>query len=90
MSKFQPVTTLKGITDRWLRSPKQFSLYTDQARNTSTWVIGQPGMGKSKFIESLAIQDIIQGKGVGLIDIHGDLYQGLLTRLAVSALKFPN
>ena len=42
-------------------------------RSTHFYAVGASGSGKSKFLESLIIQDIIQGEGFGVIDPHGDL-----------------
>lgn len=44
-------------------------------------VIGKTGTGKSTLIETLATQDIIAGRGLALIDPHGDLAE----RLAATA-----
>ena len=52
-------------------------------RATHTYVIGQSGTGKSRAIESWVMQDVIAGRGVGVIDPHGDLFRNLLLRLAV-------
>ena len=52
-------------------------------RATHTYVIGQPGMGKSRALESWIMQDILAGRGVGVIDPHGDLYRHLVFRLAI-------
>lgn len=89
MNTFKPIGTLKHLLARWFGRSRRVRAYPDQARNTSTWVIGQPGMGKSKFIESQIVQDIRQGRGVGLIDIHGDLYQNILRHLAALTLMQP-
>lgn len=43
---------------------------------------GQPGTGKSKFIEATALQDIQAGRGVGILDPHGDLFGNLTLQLA--------
>src|SRR5690348_15120130 len=37
------------------------------------YVIGKTGTGKSTLLETLALQDIVQGRGLMLIDPHGDL-----------------
>jgi predicted ATPase len=37
------------------------------------YVIGKTGTGKSTLLETLALQDIINGRGMMLIDPHGDL-----------------
>jgi hypothetical protein len=54
---------------------------TSKERSTHTYVIGQPGSGKSRAIESWVMQDIKSGRAVGVIDPHGDLYNNLLARL---------
>ena len=51
-------------------------------RTTHTYVIGQPGTGKSRALESWIMQDISAGHGVGVIDPHGDLFRNLLVRLS--------
>ncbi len=55
--------------------------FSSKERSTHTYVIGQPGTGKSRAIESWVMQDIRAGKAVGVIDPHGDLYNNLLARL---------
>jgi hypothetical protein len=55
---------------------------TPRQRTTHTYVIGQPGTGKSRAFESWIMQDIATGRGVGVIDPHGDLFNNLLGRLA--------
>jgi TraM recognition site of TraD and TraG len=51
-------------------------------RATHTYVIGQPGVGKTRALESWIRQDIIAGHGVGVIDPHGDLFNDLLCFLS--------
>ena len=41
-------------------------------RATHLWVIGQPGTGKSRAIESWVMTDIKAGRGVGVFDPHSD------------------
>lgn len=65
---------------RWLRADD--SLLPTSGRTTHLHVVGQPGMGKSKALESWAMQDILAGRGVGVIDPHGDLFHNLLARLS--------
>lgn len=47
-------------------------------RRRHTYIIGQTGMGKSKLLENLAYQDIMDGKGFCFIDPHGDSAEELL------------
>lgn len=41
-------------------------------RRRHLYMIGQTGTGKSKFLENLAYQDMMDGKGFAFIDPHGD------------------
>jgi len=50
----------------------------DEDRRRHLYVIGQTGTGKSTLLGSLIIQDIIAGKGVAIIDPHGDLVENAL------------
>lgn len=53
----------------------------DEDRRRHMYTIGQTGTGKSVFLESLAIQDIQNGKGVCVIDPHGDLAETILSHV---------
>ena len=66
---------------KWIMGRDEIQLSSNE-RSTHTYVIGQPGSGKSRAIESWVMQDIKAGKAVGVIDPHGDLYNNLLTRLS--------
>lgn len=70
--------------NRWARRFLQMdhSHLSPAQRATHTYVIGQPGMGKTRGMESWIMQDIRNGEGVGVIDPHGDLFQRLVFRLA--------
>ncbi|MDD5527562.1 MAG: type IV secretion system DNA-binding domain-containing protein [Patescibacteria group bacterium] len=50
-------------------------------RRRHCYVIGKSGTGKSKFIASLAIQDILNGEGVCVMDPHGDLIEDIMKRI---------
>lgn len=47
-------------------------------RRRHTYIIGQTGTGKSKLLENLAFQDMMDGKGFAFIDPHGDSAEELL------------
>lgn len=47
-------------------------------RRRHTYIIGQTGTGKSKLMENLAYQDMMDGKGFAFIDPHGDSAEELL------------
>lgn len=51
---------------------------TDDDRRRHLYVIGQTGTGKSTFLGNMVIEDIQAGKGVAIIDPHGDLVENAL------------
>jgi len=48
-------------------------------RRSHMWVIGGSGTGKTRFIQQQIQADIQAGRGVGLIDPHGDLSLDILS-----------
>jgi len=56
------------------------SLYPDipfglsqEDRSQHLYILGKTGTGKSTLLHNLILQDILAGRGVGVIDPHGDL-----------------
>ena len=47
-------------------------------RRKHVYIIGKTGAGKSTLIANMAIDDIRRGRGVGIIDPHGDLAETIL------------
>lgn len=47
-------------------------------RRRHMYIIGKSGMGKSELLKNLAIQDILDGRGLCFMDPHGDLINDLL------------
>lgn len=60
------------------RGREQEIRFLDEDRMRHHYVIGKSGTGKSKFLSFMARQDIQQGKGVCMIDPHGDLIEEIL------------
>lgn len=56
--------------------------FSSTERATHTYVVGQSGTGKSRALEAWVMQDVLAGRGVGVIDPHGDLFANLLARIA--------
>jgi hypothetical protein len=54
---------------------------TDEDRKRHIYAIGQTGAGKSTLLGDLIIEDIKRGRGVAVIDPHGDLVDTALTHL---------
>ncbi|MBI2639273.1 MAG: DUF87 domain-containing protein, partial [Candidatus Sungbacteria bacterium] len=47
-------------------------------RRKHMYIIGKTGMGKTTLLENMAIQDIQNGKGLGIIDPHGEFAERML------------
>ncbi len=47
-------------------------------RRKHMYIIGKTGAGKSTLIANMAIDDMRRGRGVGIIDPHGDLSEAIL------------
>lgn len=50
-------------------------------RRRHTYIIGKSGVGKSVLLANMAIQDILNGEGVCVLDPHGDLIDDILDRV---------
>lgn len=50
----------------------------DGDRQRHMYAVGQTGTGKTTFLENLAFQDMISGKGFAFVDPHGDVAERLL------------
>ncbi len=51
---------------------------TLEQRQKHTYVIGKTGTGKTTLLKSAIYQDMVNGKGVAVLDPHGDMFQELL------------
>jgi len=58
-----------------------YRLSLDQL-DTHLYIVGRTRQGKSKFLQHLALQLILQGQGCALLDPHADLADDLLAQLA--------
>ena len=50
-------------------------------RRQHLYVVGKSGVGKTTLLQNLIVQDIAQGRGIGVIDPHGDLAEALLDQI---------
>jgi DNA helicase HerA-like ATPase len=55
---------------------------SENDRVTHAYIIGVTGKGKSRLLQHLLFQDIVSGRGCGLLDPHSDLADDLLRYLA--------
>lgn len=56
---------------------KKFGIKVDDRRR-HMYLIGKTGMGKSTVLENMIVEDIRAGKGVAVIDPHGDLAEKII------------
>lgn len=63
------------------------SIYiTEEDRRRHVYIIGQTGTGKSTLMTNMIIEDIQAGKGVAMIDPHGDLVEEVLGHVPANRL----
>ncbi len=60
---------------------------TDEDRRRHVYIIGQTGTGKSTLMTNMIIGDIKAGKGVAMIDPHGDLVEEVLACVPANRLE---
>lgn len=68
--------TLFGTTN-FRGQEKKFGIKTDDRRR-HMYVIGKTGVGKTNLLESMVIADIQAGRGVAVVDPHGEFAERLL------------
>ncbi|MFA5644240.1 MAG: CxxC-x17-CxxC domain-containing protein [Patescibacteria group bacterium] len=56
---------------------RRFGIKTDDRRR-HMYLIGKTGMGKSTILENMIVEDIRAGKGVAVVDPHGDLAEKII------------
>ncbi len=59
----------------------------DEDRLRHMYIVGQTWVGKSKFMQSLMISDLRKGKGIGIIDPHGDLIEEIMQYIPKERMK---
>lgn len=68
--------TIFGLTN-FRHQQKKFGIRVDDRRR-HMYVIGKTGMGKTTLLENMIIADIQAGRGVGVVDPHGELAEKIL------------
>jgi len=56
-------------------------------RRRHMYVIGKTGMGKSNLLENMAIQDIRAGKGVCVVDPHGEFAEKMMRAIPADRIN---
>ncbi len=73
LSKKGPVLGVKRVNEK-----KNFIKIDPVDLRRHTYILGQTGTGKTTMLYSMIKERIESGKGVGLIDPHGDLFKKVL------------
>lgn len=69
-----------GMRDDAWAGARSFGL-SDADRRHHLYVVGKTGSGKTTLLRNLILQDIEAGRGVGVIDPHGDLAADVLEHI---------
>lgn len=77
--------TIFGQTD--FRHMKQKFGIKIPDRRYHMYVIGKTGTGKSTLLENMAIDDIREGRGIAVVDPHGDLINHIIEYIPEERIK---
>src|SRR6056297_1198989 len=73
-----PENEIMPIGETTFRNRRQrFGIKADDRRR-HMYIIGKTGMGKSTLQENMIVEDICAGRGVALVDPHGDLAEKII------------
>ncbi len=75
------------LGENFYRGKKTVAKIKDADRRRHTYIIGMTGVGKSYLMAELAIQDIMAGKGVCVVDPHGELIEDILPFIPKNRLE---
>lgn len=67
-------------------SEKVFGVKTKDRRQ-HMYVVGKTGTGKTALLKNLALQDIHAGRGIGIIDPHGEFVEEVLAQIPPERTK---
>jgi CxxC-x17-CxxC domain-containing protein len=65
---------------------RKFGIKVDDRRR-HMYLIGKTGMGKSTILENMIIEDIRSGKGVAVVDPHGDMAEKIIEYIPADRVK---
>lgn len=67
-----------GTRTHWISDEQKLVLLHPEDRAQHLYVVGKTGLGKSTLLRNLIVQDLHAGRGVALLDPHGDLARQVL------------
>jgi len=74
----EPTQEITALAETNFRNQRRrFGIKTDDRRR-HLYLIGKTGMGKSTVLENMIIQDIQAGRGLAVVDPHGDLVEKVI------------
>lgn len=65
----------------------KFGIKNSEDRLRHMYFVGKTGAGKSTIFENMVIQDIIDGRGCGYIDPHGETIEKILSRIPKNRME---
>jgi hypothetical protein len=65
---------------------RRFGIKMDDRRR-HLYLVGKTGMGKTTFLENMVIADILAGRGLGVVDPHGEFAEKLLDFVPEERIK---
>ncbi len=65
---------------------QKFGIKIDDRRR-HMYVVGKSGMGKSTVLENMIVQDMNKGRGLAVVDPHGDLAEKIINYIPDSRVK---
>lgn len=84
MVKKEEITPF-GITN-FRNQQKKFGIKADDRRR-HMYVVGKTGMGKTTLLENMVIADVLSGRGVGVVDPHGEFAEKILSFVPEERIK---
>ncbi len=60
------------------RGSKKEIFISEKDRQRHTYIVGKTGTGKSEFLKDMILQDIRAGKGIAVLDPHGELVEDIM------------
>jgi type IV secretory pathway TraG/TraD family ATPase VirD4 len=83
MGRMQPSDVSRFARVDFRDDRRVFGLKTED-RFSHVYIIGQTGTGKSTLLETMVLNDLEHGRGLALIDPHGDLVERVAARVPAS------
>lgn len=75
------------IGSNFFQNKEKIIRLSDEDRKRHMYIIGQTGTGKSVTLEDLIVQDMALGKGLCVIDPHGELADAVLAKVPRSRIN---